>query len=84
MSFNKANEKVHLVETQWHYAVLIKYGFKPLTYQAVGFVRSYDYVNESGRKIVCNTGLNADYWEDKQTKKVGYHSGLESFLKSIL
>lgn len=37
--FNKANEVEHKVENQWHYEILKRYGFKPNTLIAKGFVR---------------------------------------------
>lgn len=37
------NETIHKVETQWHYPRMIKYGFKPITKEAIGFVHSYVY-----------------------------------------
>lgn len=61
-TFQSANEKVHPVETQWHYAILTRHGFTPVTREATGFVRSYRYVHPSGLEIVCTTGVNRDYW----------------------
>lgn len=82
-AFERADKKVHPVESQWHYPILTKYGFQPLTKEAVGFVRSYEYDDTSGHKIKCTTGVNSDYWEDPKTKKSGYWSDLEPYLKTL-
>lgn len=78
---NKADEIVHLVEEQWHYNIFIKYGFRPVTQKAQGFVRSYTYKNEKDQEITACTGYNSDYW--KFGSKIGYWSDLESFLKDL-
>ena len=39
--FDKANQKIHKVEDQWHYPLMTKYKFEPITKEAVGFVRKY-------------------------------------------
>jgi hypothetical protein len=79
--FEKANQKVHKVETQWHHPILTKYGFVPETKVAVGFVRVYVYEHpETGRRVCCNTGVNADYWSE-EGRGGGYWSELEPHLK---
>ena len=80
--FKKANEKVHKVEDQWHYKYLTKHGYKPIDKTGVGFVRSYRYQKE-GHVIRCVTGVNADYWEDKDNNGFGYWLDLESHLKKL-
>lgn len=59
--FEQANQKVHRVEDQWHYKILIKYGFTPVTKEAVGFVRKYEYTHPNGATISCHTGASCDY-----------------------
>ena len=80
-TFEEANKTVHKVSDQWHYPILISHGFEPITQEAVGFVRSYDYVNNSGEKIQCNTGCNSDYWSGLGGG--GYWGALEPFLKEF-
>ncbi len=84
-AFEQADKKVHPVESQWHYPILTKYGFQPLTKEGVGFVRSYDYEHQSGKKIRCVTGSSADYWRvlPPGDEMEGYWSGLEPYLKSL-
>ena len=87
LSFEKANEKVHLVEDQWHYKYMIKYGFVPVTKTGVGFVRSYIYERPDGEKITCTTGYSADYWSVTEgtpsTQKKNYWANLEPHLKTL-
>lgn len=78
-----ANSKEHKVEDQWHYEILTEYGFTPTTKTGTGFVRKYEYVHPSGRKILCHTGASADYWTDPLTKASGYWGTLEPYLKSL-
>lgn len=72
-------EKEHLVETQWHYPILTKYGFYALTKMATGLVRQYIYTNNLGNKITCTTGVNSDRWSS-DCGQSGYWSELEIFL----
>ena len=82
MTLNEADKVVHSVETQWHYAQMIAYGYKPETLTEVGFVRQYVYVHPtSGHKMMLCTGVSADYWKDGNI--VGYWSDLETRLKFI-
>lgn len=87
-AFNEANKIVHPVEKQWHYAILIKYGYEAITKSDVGFVRSYNYTNPKfpGKTVICTTGANADYWQFVDDSSLteeegGYWSELEPFLK---
>jgi len=82
--FEAANKKIHPVESQWHYQILTKHGFAPLTKDAAGFVRCYEYQHPSGRKIRASTGANADWWIDMETKKQGYWSTLDSWLDTLM
>lgn len=83
MDIDEANKVIHCVETQWHYATMIAAGYRAETKEQTGFVRHYVYVHpETGRRIKVCTGLNADYWEDLETKKFGYWRELEPHLKA--
>ena len=82
---NDPNEVVHPVESQWHFKYLTKYGYIPLTKSDKGFVRTYTYQHPTtGRIIICNTGVNADYWRDPSTTDGGYWSELEPYLQSVI
>lgn len=80
--FSEANKKVHKVEDQWHYPILTKYGFTPITKEQAGFVRRYEY-QRGEHKIVCNTGVNADYWSNPSGCGGGYWSELEPHVKNL-
>jgi hypothetical protein len=80
-SFARANQVVHSVESQWHYRLLVPYGFIPVQRQAVGLVRGYDYVHSDGRSVRCCTGANADYWTASDGK-TGYWATLEEWAKT--
>lgn len=81
--FNEADKVVHTVETQWHYPIMTKAGFEPVTKTGIGFSRSYTYVHPLGYKIRVTTGISADYFNDETTKigKFGYWGELEPHLK---
>ena len=80
--FDLANKAVHLVENQWHYAILTPFGYIPDDKEAVGFVRSYTYTHpHTGHSIQCNTGYQSDYWVDETTKQQGYWAALKPHLK---
>lgn len=82
-SFNVANSKVHPVETQWHYPILIEYGYMPLTLEQTGFVRKYEYIHPvTKHKVNVNTGVSADYWSSSTGH--GYWSTLKKHLESHL
>lgn len=82
-AFNKANEVMHPIETQWHYPIMIEHGYKSETPPQKGFVRSYQYEHpETGRVIDVTTGSSADYWNDRTSGEFGYWSDLEPHLKS--
>lgn len=84
LSFEAADKKVHPVETQWHYPIMLRNGFDAVTQEGIGFVRSYVYVNpRSMRSIVCTTGSSSDYWTDAKTKKMGYWRDLEPYLVKL-
>ncbi len=80
--FNEANKVMHPVETQWHYPIMTKYGFKPLTSSDNGFVRIYVYEKE-GKTITCHTGVTSDYWIDKDTNKIGLWRELEIYVSKL-
>ena len=82
-AFKAANNKVHPVETQWHYPILTKYDFKPLTPSQTGFVRTYQYQNDAGHQITVTTGSNADYWRDDTVTGGGYWASLEPHLEQL-
>ena len=65
MNFEEANKVVHKVETQWHYPIMIGKGFKSLTKEGIGFVRSYRY-EKGDHMVTCTTGANADHWSDNK------------------
>lgn len=73
MTLNEADKKVHPVETQWHYPIMTKHGFVPETMEATGFVRRYVYNHPDGRKITCNTGVRADYWDGGNWDELDAH-----------
>ncbi len=83
-AFNKANEAIHLVETQWHFPIMTKYGFEPLDKEKTGFVRSYRYAKEGHGMIVVTTGCSADYWNDDTNKAYGYWASLEPHVKQLV
>ena len=80
--FEQADRVVHPVEKEWHYPILIKYGYVPITKEAVGFVRFYDYEHPiTKHKIKARVGVNADYWSADDSG--GYWSELEPYLVKI-
>ena len=81
-SFEEANKKVHKVEDQWHHPILIKYGFKPETEYATGFVRKYKYT-KGDHIILAHTGCSSDYWSNARTGDNGYWNDLEPHLKTL-
>lgn len=82
--FQKANEKVHTVESQWHHKIMADAGFVPQTPSAVGFVRSYLYLHPIyGTEITVTTGYSADTWSDKTNGKGGYWGTLEAHVQNI-
>lgn len=72
------NEKIHPVETQWHYPLLEAAGFTPETKEASGMVRSYTYTHPDGRTVTASTGVNADHWSSSDGKS-GYWSTLQFY-----
>jgi hypothetical protein len=84
-SIREADKKVHPVDTQWHFPIMARYGFQPLTLEAVGLVRSYDYISGDGLglKIRVSTGFSSDYWRDETNNAGGYWSALEPHLRKL-
>lgn len=84
MNFEEANKAVHPVENQWHYPIMIKYGYDAKTKEDIGFVRNYLYVHPvTGKKMRLTTGSSADYWTDLDTKETGFHGTLKAHLESV-
>lgn len=83
MTFDEANQQDHPVEEEWHYPLLIKYGFTPETLVAKGFVRCYVWNHSDGHRVIYNIGCNADYWKNPITKDEGYWGTLEDHLKKV-
>jgi len=79
--FNKANQAVHPVETQWHYKMLTDAGFVPETKEGIGFVRSYTYHHSDGRTITTTTGSSCDYWSSNFGE--GGRGGPRHYLESL-
>jgi len=84
VSFNEADKQVHPVETQWHYDIMTKYGYTPITKEGIGFVRSYIYVHPTkSERFGLTTGRHADYWAEVGTNHSGYWGTLEARLKEL-
>lgn len=84
MNFEKADQVVHPVTTQWHYPIMVKYGYEPISKEGVGFVRAYAYIHPDTQHIMTlHTGANADYWRDTKTDEIGYWKSLESHLQLL-
>lgn len=83
MDFKEANKVVHKVEDDWHYPIMIKYGFKPTENTKAGFVRRYSYKNDNGYEIHASVGASADHWSDITGSGFGFWSGLEPHLKKL-
>jgi len=81
--FAKANERMHSVETEWHYPILTKAGFTSDTTPQQGFVRSFVYNHPAGHNIKMTTGVNADYWDNTKTGDFGYWADLQPHLNSL-
>lgn len=82
-ALNKADKHVHPVETQWHYPILTKYGYKANTKEGIGLSRSYTYQHPIQPPVKVTTGINGDYWESEDRGKYSYWwSGLELYLKN--
>ena len=79
--FIKANQTVHKVEDHWSYEDLIKFGFRPVNKTAMGFVRTYKYVNKDGAEIEATTGSSGDYWRDNTHGGGGWWSSMLSHLR---
>jgi hypothetical protein len=81
MDYTKANKK-HLVEDEWHYPIMTKFGYEPLEKFQLGLVRSYKY-KKNGHEITLKTGVNSDYWRDDENNTGGFWADLEPHLKKI-
>lgn len=80
----QADEKIHSVVSQWHYPILIKHGYLPITLSAKGLVRSYIYKHRvTEHTIRTVTGVNSDYWIDDASGEQGYWSQLEPHLRQL-
>ena len=90
MTIEDANKIVHPVTSEWHYPILIKLGFKPLTNSDIGLVRRYQYNHPlfPSKRVVYSIGVNADYWqlidEKNGEEKFGYWSTLESSVLELI
>jgi hypothetical protein len=84
MSVGKTNQRIHPVETQWHYRIMIAHGYTAETKTAIGPVRHYVYIHPSKPNITCSTGVGGDYWNEDGTGKYGYWWTLKPFLTSQL
>ena len=83
-TFEEANKVVHPVDKQWHYPIMTAHGYEAVTTEAVGFVRSYMYVNrETNHTMQVATGASADYWNDDVNNKTGYWGSLNSYLETL-
>lgn len=76
-----ADGKMHPIEDQWHYKKMTDAGFTSDTKPQKGLVRSYMYTHKDGRKIKLTTGISSDRWEDQNNGAIGYHAGLQAYLK---
>ena len=84
MSLAEANQKVHPVDTQWHFPTMTENGYLADTKEATGFVRTYQYTNPTnGHTMTVTTGAHADYWRDPTNNAGGYWIELEPHLKSL-
>jgi hypothetical protein len=86
-TFEEADKAVHQVENEWHYPILTKYGFMPISDTGMGFVRHCDYAREDGEVIRATTGHTADYWDvlngTPNTQEKRYWADLEPHLKTL-
>jgi hypothetical protein len=82
-TFVEANQVIHPVESQWHFPIMAKHGYIPVTKEAIGFVRSYKYINPTtNHSMTATTGPNADYWTDNEGG-YGYWGSLDDHLNSL-
>jgi len=82
MSMDEADKVEHLVEDQWHYPIMVKHGWMPITKVGIGFVRSYVYQRKE-HQIRVTTGVSCDHWSDQTNKASGYWSDLEPHLVTL-
>jgi hypothetical protein len=83
LSFAEADQIDHPVESQWHHEIMVRHGFTSITKSQMGFVRAYEYKNDAGHVMSVCTGVNADYWRDKNTGAIGYWPSLEPHLERL-
>ena len=83
-ALNKADEKIHAVESEWHYEDLTSAGFVPETKEAKGLVRCYIYKHPSGVVVTMCTGVNSDYWRSTAEGSIPASGGYWSTLKPWL
>jgi hypothetical protein len=76
------HDVIHPVDTQWHFPIMTRAGFVPVTREAKGLVRRYEYTRGDHVVVVC-TGLNMDYFVDMTLKKERIWSELEKHLKTL-
>jgi len=80
--FAEADKKVHKVESEWHFPIMTKFGYKADTLEGIGFVRSYKYTHPvTSNKVTVATGVHADYFDAPDGH--GYWADLEPYLKKI-
>lgn len=83
-SVQEIDNVIHPVENQWHYHIMMVYGYVPLTKQGIGLVRSYAYEHPTTKhQIIITTGSSSDYWADKTNNTQGYWAELTNHLASI-
>lgn len=83
-ALNEANEIIHNVEKEYHYPLMIKYGYVPVNKTGLGLVRSFEWINNNtNHKIRYTIGVNADYWEHLNNGHYGYWRDLDSYLTKI-
>ena len=81
MTIQEANQVLHKVEDEWAYEHLIKAGYKPITKEAKGLVRSFKFQKED-EIITWSVGANANYWRSSKEGVVGgYWGDLLKYLK---
>jgi hypothetical protein len=84
ITYEQANQRVHLVETQWHYPILINAGFIPETLVQTGTDRKYKYTHKDGHTLICKSSDQAEYWLNTRTGTLGYWRDLVTYLVSIV
>lgn len=70
-AMEKADQKLHPVETQWCYRTLTPYGFVCEDPPQQGLVRSYDFKHPDGTWIRYTIGARMDHWTVKEGIRKG-------------